>query len=106
MVKKSALGKGLGALIDDAGEEKTVTADSVNEIDINKIEVNPFQPRKNFDEEALNELATSIKEIGIIQPITVRKVNNNKFQLIAGERRYRAAQIAGLNKLPAFVRFA
>jgi len=106
MAKRNALGKGLGALIDDAGLEQTVTADSVNEIDINKIEVNPFQPRKNFDEEALNELATSIKELGIIQPITVRKINNHKFQLIAGERRYRASQIAGLKKLPAFVRFA
>nr|MDA3781121.1 ParB/RepB/Spo0J family partition protein [Bacteroidales bacterium] len=79
---------------------------SINEIDINKIEVNPFQPRKNFDEESLNELATSIKELGIIQPITVRKINDNKFQLIAGERRFRASQNAGLKRMPAFIRFA
>ncbi|MCK5171084.1 MAG: ParB/RepB/Spo0J family partition protein, partial [Bacteroidales bacterium] len=72
----------------------------------NKIEANPFQPRSIFKEEALEELAKSIKELGIIQPITVRKVDDRKFQLISGERRLRAAQIAGLNKIPAFVRFA
>jgi ParB family chromosome partitioning protein len=106
MAKRNALGRGLGALIDDAGQEHIVTADAVNEIDINKIEANPFQPRSIFNEEALEELATSIKELGIIQPITVRKVNNNKFQLISGERRLRAAQQAGLKKIPAFIRFA
>ena len=106
MAKRNALGRGLGALIDDAGQEHIVTADAVNEIDINKIEANPFQPRSIFNEEALEELANSIKELGIIQPITVRKVNDNKFQLISGERRLRAAQQAGLKKIPAFIRFA
>jgi ParB family transcriptional regulator, chromosome partitioning protein len=106
MAQRNALGRGLGALIDDAGQEHTVNADSVNEIDINRIEVNPFQPRTNFDEVALNELASSIRQLGIIQPITVRKIDDRKFQLITGERRLRAAQIAGLNKIPAFVRFA
>ncbi|HSH51894.1 MAG TPA: ParB/RepB/Spo0J family partition protein, partial [Bacteroidales bacterium] len=106
MAKRNALGRGLGALIDDAGQERTVTADAVNEIDINKIEANPFQPRSKFDEESLNELADSIRQLGIIQPITVRKVDDTKFQLITGERRYRAAQIAGLKKIPAYVRFA
>ncbi|MFP4023931.1 MAG: ParB/RepB/Spo0J family partition protein [Thiohalospira sp.] len=106
MAKRNALGRGLGALIDDAGQERTVTADAVNEIDITQIETNPFQPRSKFDEEALNELANSIRELGIIQPITVRKVDGSKFQLITGERRYRAAQIAGLKKIPAYIRFA
>jgi len=106
MAKRNALGRGLGALIDDAGQEKIVTADAVNEIDINKIEANPFQPRSIFNEDALEELAKSIKELGIIQPITVRTIDGNKFQLISGERRLRAAQLAGLNKIPAFIRFA
>ncbi len=106
MAKRNALGRGLGALIDDAGQEHIVTADAVNEIDINRIEANPFQPRSIFKEEALEELAKSIKELGIIQPITVRKVDDRKFQLISGERRLRAAQLAGLNKIPAFIRFA
>ena len=73
---------------------------------ITEIEINPFQPRENFDQEKLNELAESIQELGVIQPITVRKINNNKYQLIAGERRFRASQIAGLKELPAFVRIA
>lgn len=98
MAKRNALGRGLGALIDDAGQEHIVTADAVNEIDIDKIEANPFQPRTIFKEEALEELANSIKELGIIQPITVRTINGNKFQLISGERRLRAAQLAGLKK--------
>ena len=106
MAKRNALGRGLGALIDDTGMEHIVTADAVNEIDIDKIEANPFQPRSVFNEESLEELASSIKELGIIQPITVRKVDNRKFQLISGERRLRAAQLAGLKKIPAFIRFA
>lgn len=106
MAKRNALGRGLGALIDDAGQEQIVTADAVNEIDIDKIEANPFQPRSIFNEEALEELANSIKELGIIQPITVRNLNDHKFQLISGERRLRAAQMAGLKKIPAFIRFA
>ncbi|MFO7939918.1 MAG: ParB/RepB/Spo0J family partition protein [Bacteroidales bacterium] len=106
MAKRNALGKGLGALIDDSGEEKTVDADSVLEISLKDIETNPFQPRTFFDEETLGELAASIKELGIIQPITVRKTEKNTFQLISGERRYRASQLAGLTKIPAFIRFA
>ncbi len=106
MAKRNALGRGLGALIDDAGHERIVTADAVNEIDIDRIEANPFQPRSGFNEKALEELARSIKELGIIQPITVRNLNDHKFQLISGERRLRAAQMAGLKKIPAFIRFA
>jgi ParB family chromosome partitioning protein len=106
MAKRNALGKGLGALIEDAGNENQQQVDAVNEVDISKIEVNPYQPRTNFKEEALNELASSIKEIGVIQPITLRKINENKYQLITGERRFRAAKIAGINKIPAFIRVA
>lgn len=109
--KKSALGRGLGALIDDAKYEKrpveeAVSTSAIAEIDIDKIEANPFQPRKEFESEALNELASSIKELGIIQPITVKQISENKFQLISGERRYRASKIAGLKKIIAFVRDA
>jgi len=106
MAQRNALGRGLGALIDDAGQEHIVTADAVNEIEISKIEANPFQPRTIFKEEALEELANSIKELGIIQPITVRTLEGGKFQLISGERRLRASQLAGLKKIPAFIRFA
>lgn len=110
MAKKSALGRGLGALIDDRDDFQTRPSrqehELSNEIEISKIEVNPFQPRTKFDEEALNELAKSIKEIGIVQPITVRKLNSNSYQLIAGERRLRASKIAGLIKVPAYVRLA
>ncbi len=81
-------------------------AASINEIEIELIEVNPFQPRKHFDEEALNELAISIKELGIIQPITVRQLDNGKYQLITGERRFRASQRAGLKQIPAYIRKA
>ncbi len=105
MAKRNALGRGLGALIDDADQLRE-TAPVSNEIPISDIEANPYQPRIHFDEEALDELATSIKELGIIQPITLRKLNNNKFQIIAGERRFRAAKLAGLEKVPAFVREA
>jgi len=110
MVKKSALGRGLGALIDDRDEYQTRPSrqenELSNEIELSKIEVNPFQPRTKFDEESLNELAKSIKEIGIVQPITVRKLNSNSYQLIAGERRFRASKIAGLTKIPAYIRLA
>ena len=106
MAKRNALGRGLGALIDDTGLKHIVTADAVNEIDIDRIEANPFQPRSVFNEESLEELARSIKELGIIQPITIRNLNDHKFQLISGERRLRAAQMAGLKKIPAFIRFA
>jgi ParB family chromosome partitioning protein len=105
MQKRNALGRGLGALIDDSNmirEQNPVS----NEILISEIEANPFQPRVHFDEEALNELAASIREVGIIQPITLRKIGEKKYQIIAGERRFRASKIAGLTKVPAFVREA
>jgi len=101
--KRSVLGRGLGALIEDAGPKPEA---SINEIEISQIETNPFQPRSHFDQEALEELAASIKQIGIIQPITVRKLAENKYQLIAGERRLRASAIAGLERIPAYVRTA
>lgn len=114
-VKRNALGKGLSALLENAntditsknkleGEGKVVGA--IANIEIAKIETNPFQPRTQFDEDALNELAGSIKEHGIIQPITVRKLGYDKFQLISGERRFRASQIAGLTSVPAYIRIA
>lgn len=107
MAKKSALGRGLGALINDIDEVQVrPEKDLSNEIEITKIESNPYQPRTKFDEESLNELAQSIKELGIVQPITVRKIHSNSYQLIAGERRLRAAKIAGLTRIPAYVRMA
>lgn len=111
MIKKGPLGRGLGALIDDAKYEKktveeAVSTSAIAEIDIDKISENPFQPRTDFEEVALLELSESIKELGIIQPITVRKIGENKFQLISGERRLRASKIAGLTKIIAFVREA
>lgn len=105
MAKRNALGRGLGALIDDADRQKE-HGPSINEVPIEKIEANPFQPRTKFDETALNELAASIKEIGIIQPITLRKVDDDRYQIIAGERRFRASKIAGLQTVPAYVREA
>jgi ParB family chromosome partitioning protein len=111
MAQKSPLGKGLGALIDNTKYEKksveeALSSSAVAEIDIDKIEQNPFQPREDFDEDALNELKDSIIKHGIIQPITVRKIQNGKFQLISGERRLRACKNAGLTKIIAFVRDA
>jgi ParB family chromosome partitioning protein len=110
MAKKNALGRGLGALI-DVGEEQDERSllhspSAVNEIAIKSISVNPFQPRTSFDEESLNELVQSVKEHGIIQPITVRRAADNSYQLISGERRIRAAEKAGLKRIPAFVREA
>lgn len=104
MVKRNALGRGLGALIDDA--EKIQKGAGISEIELSKIEANPFQPRTKFDEDALQELATSIKEIGLVQPITLRKVGEDKYQIIAGERRFRASQLAGMTSIPAYVRKA
>lgn len=115
--KRNALGKGLSALLNDSvnvlpnkneiGTSNDVNAmGSVNEIKIAEIEVNPFQPRTDFDQEALAELADSIKLQGLIQPITVRKVNAHKFQLISGERRLRASKLAGLTQIPAYIRTA
>lgn len=107
MSKRQTLGKGLGALIDDAKYDRKFDVNSsISEIEIDKIEVNPFQPRKTFDEELLNELAVSIKELGIIQPITLRKLKEDKFQLISGERRLRAARLAKLTTITAYVREA
>lgn len=109
MAKKSPLGKGLGALINNNQfEKKTVeeatSTSAVAEIDISKIELNPFQPRVDFNEESLEELKLSILEHGVVQPITVRKLSKEKFQLISGERRLRASKLAGLKKIIAFVR--
>lgn len=110
-----ALGRGLGALIEEAetpqqradakAEEKSSSNDLVKEIDINKIEANPYQPRTTFDQVALEELSDSIRELGIIQPLTVRQVGD-KYQLISGERRLRAAKLAKLDTVPAFIRTA
>lgn len=107
MAKKNALGRGLGALIQQSETRIPESRVNVtNNIDIRQIETNPFQPRSNFDQEALEELASSIKQLGIIQPITVREVGNDKYQIISGERRYRASLIAGLTEIPAFIRHA
>jgi ParB family transcriptional regulator, chromosome partitioning protein len=103
-VKRNVLGRGLGALIDDA--DKMQQGTGINEIVIANIEANPFQPRTTFDVEALNDLANSIREIGLIQPITLRRIDDNKYQIIAGERRFRAAQLAGLTSIPAYIRKA
>ena len=95
-------GRGLDALI-DTSEVHTEGSSNLNEIEITQIEPNPNQPRREFDQDALEELATSIRELGIIQPITVRKMNGEKYQIIAGERRWRASQIAGMTKIPAYI---
>lgn len=104
MIKRNALGRGLGALIEE-NDVRTTTPAS-NEIPINEIEANPFQPRIHFDEESLQDLAASIRELGIIQPITLRKLGENRYQIIAGERRFRASKLAGLETMPAFIREA
>jgi ParB family chromosome partitioning protein len=113
-MKRSALGRGLGALISDVDNLNLnrvvsvgdATPASISEIPIELIEANPFQPRHNFDDQLLEELAESIKSLGLIQPITVRVTDNNKFQIISGERRFRAAALAGLTHIPAYVRKA
>lgn len=101
--KYNALGRGLDALI-SADEVKPQGSSTINEIPIGQIEANPNQPRREFDPEALQELANSIKELGIITPITLRQVDTNRFQIIAGERRWRASQMAGLRSMPAYIR--
>ena len=119
MSKKRALGRGLSALLSDTPDEEKLdvdvsspigshktSGDSINEISLSQIETNPFQPRQHFDKEALNELAESIKVHGIIQPITVRKLAHNQYQLISGERRFQASRLAGLKAIPAYVRTA
>lgn len=97
------LGRGLDALISTEAVRPQGSS-TISEIAIDLIEANPNQPRREFDEEALNELANSIREIGIIQPITLHQIDDNKFQIIAGERRWRASQIAGLKAIPAYIR--
>ena len=105
MAKKIVLGKGLDALIESVDKDALVKKVEVNkDIPIDAIEANPFQPRTVFDEQALSELSASIKNIGIVQPLTVRELGNGKYQLIAGERRLRAAKLAGLETVPAFIR--
>ena len=104
-MKRSALGKGLDSLI-PMEEIQTGGSSAINEIPVNQISPNPDQPRQNFDEEALEELATSIRELGIIQPLTLRSVGDKAYQIISGERRYRAALLAGLEMVPAYIRTA
>lgn len=96
-------GRGLDALI-DTGEVRTQGSSNLNEIAIDQITPNPNQPRREFDEQALEELASSIREIGIIQPVTLRQMEDGKYQIIAGERRWRASQMAGLQSIPAYIR--
>ena len=115
-MKKKGLGRGLSALLDDPASDITTrsevataqprTAGPMNTLPIAQIEPNPFQPRTHFSDEALAELAQSIRELGIIQPVTVRKVGYDRYQLISGERRFRASQLAGLTEVPAYVRIA
>lgn len=111
--KKQALGRGLSALLQETPNINSVSdknADKVVgniiEIELSAIDVNPYQPRTYFDEEALRELASSIKELGVIQPITVRKLEGNKFQLVSGERRFRASKLIGNKSVPAYIRIA
>jgi len=107
MTKKNALGRGLGALIDGVEKEVLEKKVEVNQdISVDAIESNPFQPRTSFDEQSLDELAASIKKLGIVQPLTVRETGTRRFQLIAGERRLRAAKRAGLTHVPAYIRTA
>ena len=105
MKKSLGLGRGLDALIDTT-HVSTAGSSSISEIPLDKIYPNPDQPRRTFDEEALEELAQSIKEHGVISPITLRKDANNQYMIIAGERRFRASKIAGLDSIPAYIRTA
>ncbi|UAB80254.1 ParB/RepB/Spo0J family partition protein [Marixanthomonas sp. SCSIO 43207] len=112
--KKQALGRGLSALLKDpsndiqSAEDKNAdkVVGNIVELELDTIEVNPFQPRTSFNEETLRELASSIKELGVIQPITVRKLGFNKYQLVSGERRFRASKLIGLERIPAYIRIA
>lgn len=115
MSKKKALGRGLSALLEHVetdittgtrSESTSRVLGSVAMLPIDRIEANPFQPRTVFDQESLSELVLSIKELGIIQPVTVRKMGYDQFQLISGERRFRASQVAGLTEIPAYIRVA
>ena len=112
--KKRALGRGLSALLDNSEREISTASDTnsdkvvgnVIDLEIYKIEVNPYQPRTHFNEESIEELAESINALGIIQPVTVRKLGKSQYQLISGERRFRAAKSLGFKAIPAFVRIA
>jgi len=112
--KKQALGRGLSALLKDPSNDIQSVNDknadkvvgSIVELELDAIEVNPFQPRTSFNEESLRELASSIRELGVIQPITVRKLDFNKYQLVSGERRFRASKLIGLETVPAYIRIA
>lgn len=112
--KKQALGRGLSALLNDPDQDIKSVEDkdadkvvgSIVELELTHIEVNPFQPRSSFNEEQLEELASSIRELGVIQPITVRKIERNQYQLVSGERRFRASKLAGLQTIPAYIRIA
>lgn len=113
-IKKQALGRGLSALLKDPDNDIKAVEDqnadkvvgNIIELDINSIEINPFQPRTNFNEDTLRELGISIQELGVIQPITVRKTGYNQYQLISGERRLRASKMIGLDTIPAYIRLA
>ena len=113
IIKKKALGRGLDALLQSPETDITATdisgnytAGSIAEISLSQIQTNPFQPREDFDEIEITELAASIRKQGIIQPVTVRKLGYDTYQLISGERRFRASQKAGLEKIPAYIRIA
>ncbi|RXP63552.1 ParB/RepB/Spo0J family partition protein [Lutibacter sp. HS1-25] len=113
-IKKQALGRGLSALLSETKSDITSASDknadkvvgNILEIELDFIEVNPYQPRTYFNEEALRELASSIQELGVIQPITVRKLEGNRFQLVSGERRFRASKLIGNTTIPAYIRIA
>ena len=113
-VKKQALGRGLSALLKDPDNDIKTAGDkgadkvvgNIVELELANIEVNPFQPRSSFNEDALKELASSIRELGVIQPITVRKIEFGKYQLVSGERRFRASKLVGLETIPAYIRIA
>ena len=112
-IKKQALGRGLSAILNEKKniDEKNILPQktdlgSITEVSISNIVINPLQPRTNFNEESLKELASSIKELGVIQPITVRKISANEFQLVSGERRFRASKMINLNTIPAYIRKA
>ena len=112
--KKQALGRGLSALLQDPSNDIKSSQDknadkvigNIVELNLEAIEVNPFQPRTKFNDETLRELASSIKELGVIQPITVRKIAFNKYQLVSGERRFRASKFIGLETIPSYIRIA
>lgn len=104
--KKFALGRGLDSLIATNAPVRTEGSSSISEVSITQIHPNPNQPRREFDEEALAELAESIEQLGIVQPITLRHMEDGQYEIIAGERRWRASQLAGLDKIPAYIRTA